>query len=293
MAGSTDGLDAGNAEVKDKIRGAERSKETAAGSIYMDVNADAGLVFIIIQGLGNFRRQFISTRIGHSERGNHNDGVLINLFQHPVNIHLPFSGRHRDFTHFNIPIAAELVPADLDRAAYQVGLVNGFAGGFPAGSPAPQGGHASKHACFTGTDSGTTNRLFILAGIPKIGNNGSAAHLNSGCLGIFILVNHVLVNAEIHQHPDLLFIPGLAEGCKVLAGIAVQHQFIGHQLESVLRAHRIIRELILGEKVICLRRTENGIFRPGCIGFLIWIKHDGIYCFIVSGPTVKGNPHEG
>ena len=206
---------------------------------------------------------------------------------------LPFSGRHRDFTHFNIPIAAELVPADLDRAAYQVGLVNGFAGGFPAGSPAPQGGHASKHACFTGTDSGTTNRLFILAGIPKIGNNGSATHLNSGCLGIFILVNHVLVNAEIHQHPDLLFIPGLAEGCKILAGIAVQHQFIGHQLESVLRAHRIIRELILGEKVICFRRTENGIFRPGCIGFLIWIKHDGIYCFIVSGPTVKGNPHEG
>ena len=139
------------------------------------------------------------------------------------------------------------MPADLDGPAYQVGLVSGFAGSFLAGSPAPQGGHTPEHARFTGTDGGTADGFFILAGVPKVGNDGSTAHFNSGCLGIFILVDHILVNTDIHQHPDLLFIPRLAEGGKVLAGIAVQHQFIGHQLEGVLRTHGVIRELILGQ----------------------------------------------
>ena len=92
MAGSADGLDAGNAEVKDNVRSAERGQETAAGAVHVDVHTDAGPVFVIVQGLGNLRRQFISARVGHAERGNHHDGVFVNLFQHAVHIHLPFSG---------------------------------------------------------------------------------------------------------------------------------------------------------------------------------------------------------
>ena len=56
MPGGADGLDTGNAEVENNIWSAERSKETAAGGVHVDVNADTCLVFVIVQGLGNFRR---------------------------------------------------------------------------------------------------------------------------------------------------------------------------------------------------------------------------------------------
>ena len=84
VSGRADGFHAGDAEVKGNVRSAEGSQERTAGAVHMDVNVNAGLGFIVIQGLGNVRREFISARVGHAKGGHHHDGVFIHLFQQSI-----------------------------------------------------------------------------------------------------------------------------------------------------------------------------------------------------------------
>ena len=43
---------------------------------------------------------------------------------------------------------------------------------------------------------------------------------------ILVLVDHVLVDREVHDLVDPRLFPGLAEGCEILAGVAVEKQFV-------------------------------------------------------------------
>ena len=54
----------------------------------------------------------------------------------------------------------------------------------------------------------------------------NAARLDLGGLRIFVLVDHVLVDAFVHKVVDFRLRPGLAECRKVLPGIAVEHQLV-------------------------------------------------------------------
>ena len=59
-----------------------------------------------------------------------------------------------------------------------------------------------------------------------------ATGLDRGGLRVLVLVDHILVEALIHQAVYLGFLPRLAEGGEVLPRIAIQHQLVMDQLVS-------------------------------------------------------------
>ena len=56
------------------------------------------------------------------------------------------------------------------------------------------------------------------------------AALELGRLGVLVLVDEVLVDAEVHQLVDLRLLPGLAERGQVLARVAVEEELVGDRL---------------------------------------------------------------
>jgi hypothetical protein len=56
------------------------------------------------------------------------------------------------------------------------------------------------------------------------------ASLELGCLGVLVLVDHVLVDALGHEDPGLRLHPGRDEGRQVEPGAAVEQQLVVDQL---------------------------------------------------------------
>ena len=80
----------------------------------------------------------------------------------------------------------------------------------------------------------------LVGRVPQVGQHVDAAPLELGRLGILVLVDQVLVDAEVHQLVDLRLLPGLAEGGQVLAGVAVEEQLVGDRLERLGRPHLVV-----------------------------------------------------
>ena len=93
----------------------------------------------------------------------------------------------------------------------------------------------------------------LVGGVPQVGQDGHAAPLDLGRLGVLVLVDEVLVDAEVHQLVDLWLLPRLAEGGQVLARVAVEEQLVGDRLERLGRPH-----LVAGT----VRRREPGLHVP-------------------------------
>ena len=64
-----------------------------------------------------------------------------------------------------------------------------------------------------------------------------AAPLELGGLRVLVLVDHVLVDREVHQPVDGRLLPRLAERREVLAGVAVEQQLVGDDRVRVLARH--------------------------------------------------------
>ena len=83
----------------------------------------------------------------------------------------------------------------------------GVSVGFPAasalGPPAPLGRHAAQHAGLRRPDGRAADGLPGLGGVPQVGQDLDAAALELGRLGVLVLVDEVLVDAEVHQLVDL------------------------------------------------------------------------------------------
>ena len=90
----------------------------------------------------------------------------------------------------------------------------------------------------------------VLGRVPQVGQHVDAAALELGRLGVLVLVDEVLVDAEVHQLVDLRLLPGLAERGQVLAGVAVEQELVGDRLEHLGRPH-----LVVGT----VRRRQRGL----------------------------------
>lgn len=77
--------------------------------------------------------------------------------------------------------------------------------------------------------------------------------------GIFILVDHVLVDRQVHQCVKFFFFEGLAKGGQILAGIAVQIQFVVNDLINVVSILLVIREGLFVGGLRNEGRAENRI----------------------------------
>ena len=161
---------------------------------------------------------------------------------------------HGNLPQFHVPVAGKLVPADLHRTADHVGLVGGFAGGLHLFAPAPLHGHAAQHGGLAGAGGGAAQGVGGIRRVPQVGQHVHAAVFDLGRLRVFVLVDHVLVDAFVHQLVDFRIQPGLAEGRQVLAGVAVQHQLVVHHLVGVAWVVLFFRHLVLGHHDRQVRR---------------------------------------
>ena len=83
--------------------------------------------------------------------------------------------------------------------------------------------------------------------------------LELGRLGILVLVDHVLVDGEIHDLVDLGLLPCLAERGQVLAGVSVQEELVLNHLEHVRGQAFRLGELVFRQRLREGPAGEDGI----------------------------------
>ncbi len=183
-----------------------------------------------VERVGQRLHQLVAARVGDAERRHHEDRVLVDTGQHVVGVHAVVPRRHRHLAHLDVPVLGELVPHHLHRPAHHVRLVGGLALRFTLGPPSPLGRHAGQHAGLGRADARRADGVGRLGCVPEVGHHVHAAALDLGGLRVLVLVDHVLVDAQVHERVHLGLLPRLAEGGQVLAGVAVEHELVVHGL---------------------------------------------------------------
>ena len=110
--------------------------------------------------------------------------------------------------------------------------------------PVPLEHHAAEHAALAGARGGGAHRLAGIRRMPEVGQDPQTALFQFSGLGIFVLVDHVLLGAVLHQLQRLGLHPGAHEGGEIQAGVAVEHQVVVHQLIGQIRLQALVAEPI-------------------------------------------------
>ena len=113
VARSVDGFDAWQAKVPEQVRLEERRDEAAAGAIDVDGNVEAGLLLEAVESGAQRENVFVVSGKGAAEHGDHSDGVLVAGLRGALRIGDHFVAFERNLARLHVPIAGELVPADL------------------------------------------------------------------------------------------------------------------------------------------------------------------------------------
>ena len=79
----------------------------------------------------------------------------------------------------------------------------GLPGRGPLGPPPPLGRHPAEHARLGRTDRRGADGVRRLGRVPQVGQHVHAAPLDLGGLRVLVLVDHVLVDRQVHQPVDL------------------------------------------------------------------------------------------
>ena len=188
---------------------------------------------------------------GGAQDRHHADRVLVALRGglraaqvQPVRLH-----RHQPRLH--LPVAAELLPADLDvRAHDQVGPGSVGAGRAAAGPPAPQQRHPPEHAGLAGAGGGAAGRRPVLRRVPEAGQDVHAPRFQLRSLRVLVFVDHVLAEALGHQLRRLRLHPRGDERGQVEPGVAVQGQLVPHSLERRVGQQPVPREPVPGHREV-------------------------------------------
>ncbi len=85
----------------------------------------------------------------------------------------------------------------------------------------------------------------------------NTAGFNLCCLRIFILIDHVLVDAIGHKFVDFIFYPCGAESGEVLPCIAVQIELVADKVVGFFRAHSGFWNVLFGKSFNCAGRGVN------------------------------------
>ena len=85
--------------------------------------------------------------------------------------------------------------------------------------------------------------------MPEVREHGDAPVLDLGGLRIFVLVDHVLVDAVIEELMDFRLDPRLAERGEVLARVAVEEELVANRLVDVLRVPLVAGKMFFREHV--------------------------------------------
>ena len=187
----------------------------------MDGQVPPLLLLDLIQGLADGLYRLIGAGESEAQGGDHPDGVLVQVGQHGLWGDGQAARLHGHLPQLDVPVAGKLLPAHLHRAGDQVGPVGGFTHLLPCLLPPEVHGQAPQHAGLRGAHRRGAHRVAGLRGVPEVCQHVDTPGLDLRRLGILVLVDDVLVDAQVHELADLVVSVGLAKGGQVLPGIAV------------------------------------------------------------------------
>ena len=235
VAAAVDREHAWQAEIPDQIRGIERRHEAARGGVHMNGDVEAGAFLQGIELPAQLFDRLVAAIEGAAQDAHHPDRVLIAAGHRLLGAELETIRRDRHQARLYIEVGAELVPADLGVGAHhQVGAAALQARRPASLAPVPLHHQAAEHAALAGAGGGGANGLGGIGGIPEIGQDPQTALLQFGGLGIFVLIDDVLIGAFLHQPPCLRLHPGAHKGGQIQASVAIEHQVVVDQLVGVL-----------------------------------------------------------
>ncbi|GAA3070789.1 hypothetical protein GCM10020254_13220 [Streptomyces goshikiensis] len=242
----------------------EGGDEPAAGGVDVDGHVPAVLGLDPVEFGADLGDGFVVAAVGDAEDGDDADGVLVHVLGELVGPQAGGAGLQRDLAQLDVEVAGELVPADLYRAADEVGTVDGEAGGAAAFAPAPFEGEAAEHGRLAGAGGGAAGGRAAGGGVPEVGQDVDAAGFDLGRLRVLVLVDHVLVEALGHQAAHAVVGPGGAEGGQVLGRVAVEEELVVQELVDHLGGRVVLRHPVLGEDLATQRGSEH--VRVGVLG---------------------------
>lgn len=216
-------------EVPHHVGVEEGRHESAAGAVHVDGDVPAVLGLDPVELGGDLGDGLVVAGVGDAEDGDDADGVLVDVLGELMGLQAGGVALDRDLAQFDVEVAGELLPADLDRTAHQVGAVGGQTLGAAALAPAPLEREPAEHGGLAGAGGRAARRGGAGGGVPQVGQDVDAAGLDLGGLRVLVLVDHVLVEADVHQAVYALVRPGGAEGGQVLRRVAVQEQLVAEQ----------------------------------------------------------------
>ena len=162
------------------------------------------------------------------------------------------------------------------------GLSVGLPSASPLRPPAPLGRHAGQHAGLGGADGRGPDGVGRLRGVPQVGQHVHAAPSRSRpSAGTRPCRSCSCRWTGPSSAWTSRLLPGLAERGQVLAGVAVEHELVGHQLERVPR-----QSLVPGEPVL---RHGLGQVLAGEHESSIWSRMDSRSCSGMVGISLIGS----
>jgi hypothetical protein len=220
-------------EVPLQFRLQERGDKSTRCSVDVHWDVETPLGQQPVKRLADLQDRLVAAVHGRAHDRDHADGVLVALGRGFCAAQVQASRHHRHVVRLDLPVPAELLPADLHvRAHDQVRLARVEARRLAPGSPAPQQRHPAEHAGLTRPGGGAAGRSSVGRRVPQPGKDVHTAQLKLGGLRILILVDHVLGVALGHQLLGLLFHPGSDERGQVEPGVAVEDELITYHLQG-------------------------------------------------------------
>ena len=212
--------------------------------------------------------RLVASVVGRSENGDHADRVLVAQRDRLVHPQVEPVALHRHETGFDVPVAAELLPAHLDvDPHHQVRCRSGC--GLVTFSPAQLHRQATEHRGFARADRRCSDRRIRRSGrrrVPQVGHDLQTSAFDLCRLRILVAVDHVLVERLGHQPFGLRFHPRRHERGQVHPRRPVQHQLVVDQVVHLVRVGLGVRHPILrnvDESSPCVYRRERVFSRAG------------------------------
>ncbi len=245
MAGRVDRGDTRKAEVPLEVRVEERRDHRSGRAVHVNRDVEPGLALIAVQCVADVLDGLVRAVEGRAEDGDDADRVLVAARERLLCRHREPVALHRHESHLDVPVVRELLPADLHvDPHHDVGPVRRLPLGCTLLLPASLEREPAEHRRLARSGRRAAGRLVGVRGVPEVGEDVDAAHLDLGGLRVLVLVDHVLVEALGHEPLGLRLHPGRDERRDVEPRVPVEHQLVVDDLVGDVGRHLAVRERV-------------------------------------------------
>ena len=212
-----------------------------------------------VEGVGDLLDRLVGAVERRAEDGHDADRVLVDELQGLLGVELQAALLDGGVPGLDVPVAAELLPHDLDvDPHHEVRLVRGEARRLAALAPAPLQRQPAEHDGLARAGRRRPGGLLVARGVPQVRDDLHAAALDRGRLRVLVLVDHVLVQRLGHEPVGLLVHERRDERREVLPGVAVEHELVVEQAVGHAWIHALSGQCVLGDPGQFVRAGVDG-----------------------------------